>query len=46
MAAKKFGFFFHKRSAESIWVHEDHGNGTVVDCKYDVLNVLEFNSTR
>lgn len=46
VAAKKFGFFFYRRSAESIWVKEDHGNGTVDDCRYDILNVLEFNSTR
>lgn len=46
VAAKKFGFFFYKRSAESIWVKEETGKGTVADCKYDILNVLEFNSTR
>ncbi|CAI9756241.1 unnamed protein product [Fraxinus pennsylvanica] len=47
-AAKNFGFFFYKRSPTTIYVRESHVEkiGKVQDVPYEILNVLEFNSTR
>ncbi|XP_027096446.2 phospholipid-transporting ATPase 3 isoform X1 [Coffea arabica] len=47
-AAKNFGFFFFKRTPTTIYVHESHVErmGKVEDVPYEILNVLEFNSTR
>lgn len=47
-AAKKFGFFFFRRSPTSIRVRESHIEkiGRIQDVEYEILNVLEFNSTR
>ncbi|KAL0296942.1 UNVERIFIED_CONTAM: Phospholipid-transporting ATPase 3 [Sesamum radiatum] len=47
-AAKNFGFFFYKRSPTTISVRESHIEkmGKVQDVQYEILNVLEFNSTR
>lgn len=47
-AAKKFGFFFFRRSPTSIKVRESHIEkiGRIQDVEYEILNVLEFNSTR
>ncbi|XP_073305028.1 phospholipid-transporting ATPase 3-like isoform X2 [Primulina huaijiensis] len=47
-AAKNFGFFFFKRSPTTIYVRESHVDkmGKVQDVPYEILNVLEFNSTR
>eukprot|EP00250_Pteridium_aquilinum_P005611 c15683_g1_i1 orf=163-3783(+) len=47
-AAKKFGFFFFRRSPTSIKVRESHVEkiGRIQDVEYEILNVLEFNSTR
>lgn len=47
-AAKKFGFFFFRRSPTSIRVRESNVEkiGRVQDVEYEILNVLEFNSTR
>ncbi|XP_075494950.1 phospholipid-transporting ATPase 3-like isoform X1 [Primulina tabacum] len=47
-AAKNFGFFFFKRSPTTIYVRESHIDkmGKVQDVPYEILNVLEFNSTR
>ncbi|XP_022881004.1 phospholipid-transporting ATPase 3-like [Olea europaea var. sylvestris] len=47
-AAKNFGFFFYKRSPTTIHVRESHVEkmGKVQDVPYEILNVLEFNSTR
>ncbi|KAL0447089.1 UNVERIFIED_CONTAM: Phospholipid-transporting ATPase 3 [Sesamum latifolium] len=47
-AAKNFGFFFYKRSPTTISVRESHVEkmGKVQDVQYEILNVLEFNSTR
>ncbi|KZV53133.1 phospholipid-transporting ATPase 3-like [Dorcoceras hygrometricum] len=47
-AAKNFGFFFFKRSPTTIYVRESHVEkmGKVQDVSYEILNVLEFNSTR
>ena len=45
VAAKKFGFFFHTRTTNSIIVSEDLDTG-VVDREYEVLAILEFNSKR
>ncbi|KAL6566499.1 Phospholipid-transporting ATPase 3 [Orobanche gracilis] len=48
VAAKNFGFFFYKRSPTTIYVRESHVEkmGKVQDVPYEILNVLEFNSTR
>ncbi|KAI3516355.1 hypothetical protein L1887_15270 [Cichorium endivia] len=47
-AAKNFGFFFYRRTPTTIFVRESHIQkmGSVQDSKYEILNVLEFNSTR
>ncbi|KAH9560317.1 hypothetical protein CY35_06G099300 [Sphagnum magellanicum] len=47
-AAKNFGFFFYARSPTAVRVREAHVEklGQVVDVEYEILNVLEFNSTR
>ncbi|XAR53186.1 Phospholipid-translocating ATPase [Bertholletia excelsa] len=47
-AAKNFGFFFYRRTPTSIYVRESHVEkmGGVQDVPYEILNVLEFNSTR
>ncbi|GJV53791.1 phospholipid-transporting ATPase 3-like protein [Tanacetum coccineum] len=47
-AAKNFGFFFYRRTPTMIYVRESHVEkmGKVQDFKYEILNVLEFNSTR
>ncbi|GAB2214152.1 hypothetical protein Drorol1_Dr00018492 [Drosera rotundifolia] len=47
-AAKNFGFFFYRRTPTMIYVRESHAEkmGKVSDFQYEVLNVLEFNSTR
>lgn len=47
-AAKNFGFFFYRRTPTMIYVRESHVEkmGKVQDFSYEILNVLEFNSTR
>ncbi|CAI0386597.1 unnamed protein product [Linum tenue] len=47
-AAKNFGFFFYRRTPTMIYVRESHAEkmGTITDVPYEILNVLEFNSTR
>uniref|UniRef100_A0A2P2LHY8 Phospholipid-transporting ATPase n=1 Tax=Rhizophora mucronata TaxID=61149 RepID=A0A2P2LHY8_RHIMU len=47
-AAKNFGFFFYRRTPTTIYVRESHVEkmGKVQDVCYEILNVLEFNSTR
>ncbi|GIL71194.1 hypothetical protein Vretimale_17772 [Volvox reticuliferus] len=45
VAAKAFGFFFFKRTNTTVSVREHTVRG-VEDVEYEVLNVLEFNSTR
>ncbi|MCO5558594.1 hypothetical protein L7F22_012180 [Adiantum nelumboides] len=47
-AAKMFGFFFFRRSPTTIKVRESHIEkiGRVQDVEYEIMNVLEFNSTR
>ncbi|KAG2495688.1 hypothetical protein HYH03_006288 [Edaphochlamys debaryana] len=45
VAAKCFGFFFFKRTNTTVTVRENTARG-VNDVEYEVLNVLEFNSTR
>ncbi|KAF6157302.1 hypothetical protein GIB67_004240 [Kingdonia uniflora] len=47
-AAKNFGFFFYRRTPTTIMVRESHVEkmGSVQDISYEILNVLEFNSTR
>ncbi|KAJ6846578.1 phospholipid-transporting ATPase 3 isoform X2 [Iris pallida] len=47
-AAKRFGFFFYRRTPTTIMVRESHVEkvGKVQDVAYEILNVLEFNSTR
>ncbi|KAL8532568.1 hypothetical protein ACS0TY_008962 [Phlomoides rotata] len=47
-AAKNFGFFFYRRTPTMIFVRESHLEkmGKVQDVSYEILNVLEFNSTR
>ncbi|GLU03014.1 hypothetical protein SLE2022_202360 [Rubroshorea leprosula] len=48
IAAKNFGFFFYRRTPTAIYVRESHVErmGKVQDVSYEILNVLEFNSTR
>ncbi len=45
VAAKAFGFFFYKRTNTTVSVREHTVRG-MEDVEYEVLNVLEFNSTR
>ncbi|KAK9050975.1 hypothetical protein SSX86_027602 [Deinandra increscens subsp. villosa] len=47
-AAKNFGFFFYRRTPTMVYVRESHVEkmGKVQDVSYEILNVLEFNSTR
>ncbi|KAF9673469.1 hypothetical protein SADUNF_Sadunf10G0027600 [Salix dunnii] len=47
-AAKNFGFFFYRRTPTMIHVRESHVEkmGKIQDVAYEILNVLEFNSTR
>ncbi|KAL5725371.1 P-type phospholipid transporter [Ranunculus cassubicifolius] len=47
-AAKNFGFFFYRRTPTTIMVREAHVEkiGKLQDVSYEILNVLEFNSTR
>ncbi|XP_011034150.1 PREDICTED: phospholipid-transporting ATPase 3 [Populus euphratica] len=47
-AAKNFGFFFYRRTPTMIYVRESHVEkmGKIQDVAYEILNVLEFNSTR
>ncbi|KAI3954059.1 hypothetical protein MKW98_017883 [Papaver atlanticum] len=48
VAAKNFGFFFYRRTPTMIKVRESHVEkmGKIQDASYEILNVLEFNSTR
>ncbi|KAF3780228.1 Phospholipid-transporting ATPase 3 [Nymphaea thermarum] len=48
IAAKHFGFFFYKRTPTMVMVRESHVEkmGKIQDVSYEILNVLEFNSTR
>ncbi|BAT74602.1 phospholipid-transporting ATPase 3 [Vigna umbellata] len=48
IAAKHFGFFFYRRTPTMIYVRESHVEkmGKIQDVSYEILNVLEFNSTR
>ncbi|PKA49367.1 Phospholipid-transporting ATPase 3 [Apostasia shenzhenica] len=47
-AAKKFGFFFYRRTPTSVVVRESNVEkmGKSQDVTYEILNILEFNSTR
>ncbi|KXZ56084.1 hypothetical protein GPECTOR_2g966 [Gonium pectorale] len=45
VAAKVFGFFFFKRTNTTVTVRERTARGEQ-DVEYEVLNILEFNSTR
>ncbi|OVA11949.1 Cation-transporting P-type ATPase [Macleaya cordata] len=47
-ASKNFGFFFYRRTPTTIMVRESHVEkmGNIQDVPYEILNVLEFNSTR
>ncbi|XWS34910.1 hypothetical protein CRYUN_Cryun21dG0077800 [Craigia yunnanensis] len=48
LAAKHFGFFFYRRTPTMIYVRESHVErmGKIQNVSYEILNVLEFNSTR
>ncbi|XVE84951.1 hypothetical protein DITRI_Ditri17bG0052900 [Diplodiscus trichospermus] len=48
LSAKHFGFFFYRRTPTMIYVRESHVErmGKIQDVSYEILNVLEFNSTR
>ncbi|KAH9288213.1 hypothetical protein KI387_032330, partial [Taxus chinensis] len=48
IAAKKLGFFFHRRTTSSVIVCESHVEelGWIQDVEYKILNVLEFSSSR
>uniref|UniRef100_A0A0E0IS03 Phospholipid-transporting ATPase n=1 Tax=Oryza nivara TaxID=4536 RepID=A0A0E0IS03_ORYNI len=47
-ASKNFGFFFYRRTPTTVIVRESHVErmGSIQDVAYEILNVLEFNSTR
>ena len=45
VGAKAMGFFFFRRTNTCVYVRESTAAG-VQDMQYEVLNVLEFNSTR
>ncbi|GBF89503.1 phospholipid-transporting ATPase [Raphidocelis subcapitata] len=45
VAAKVFGFFFFKRTNTTLYLRESLPEG-VTEAEYEVLNILEFNSTR
>lgn len=45
VAAKVCGFFFFRRTNTAVYVRERTASGTR-DVAYEVLNILEFNSTR
>ena len=44
-AGKVFGFFFYKRTNTTVFVRESEG-GQVCEREYEILNILEFDSTR
>ncbi|KAK9829125.1 hypothetical protein WJX72_004020 [[Myrmecia] bisecta] len=44
-AAKVFGFFFYKRNNTHVFVRET-ADGVVTELQYEILNILEFDSTR
>lgn len=44
-AGKVFGFFFYKRTNTTVFVRESEG-GDVQEREYEILNILEFDSTR
>ena len=47
VAAKRCGHFFYKRTPTTITVRETTlPDGKEVDVEYEILNILEFNSTR
>ncbi|AES96443.2 phospholipid-transporting ATPase-like protein [Medicago truncatula] len=48
IAAKNFGFFFYRRTPTKIYIRESHAEkmDKIQDVSYEILNVLEFNSTR
>lgn len=47
IAARELGFEFYQRSQTSISLHElDPSTGKSVDKSYNLMNILEFNSTR
>ncbi|KAK9271574.1 hypothetical protein L1049_001935 [Liquidambar formosana] len=47
IAARELGFEFFERTQTSIWLHElDHRSGKKVDRIYELLDVLEFSSSR
>jgi phospholipid-translocating ATPase len=47
VAAKQFGFYFYKRTPTTLYMRETLGpKAQPVDCKYQLLNVLEFSSAR
>jgi len=46
IAAREFGFFCNRRTATSVFLKEKQADGSVSEHEYEILNVLEFNSTR
>ncbi|XP_077244046.1 putative phospholipid-transporting ATPase 9 [Tasmannia lanceolata] len=47
VAAREIGFEFYQRTQTSISLHElDPKSGMIVERSYQLLNILEFNSTR
>ncbi|KAK3272899.1 hypothetical protein CYMTET_18832 [Cymbomonas tetramitiformis] len=46
VAGKQFGFFFHTRNLRSVIIKEEFHPSGPKDVSYEILNVLEFNSTR
>ncbi|XP_073109855.1 phospholipid-transporting ATPase 3 isoform X2 [Elaeis guineensis] len=47
-AAKNLGFFFYRRTPTTVMIRESHVEkmGKIQEVAYEILNVLEFNSTR
>lgn len=46
LAAKQLGLFFYKRSATSLFIRFYQINGGHNDCIYELLNTIDFSSTR
>ncbi|KAJ7560113.1 hypothetical protein O6H91_04G114100 [Diphasiastrum complanatum] len=46
IAAQQFGFFFNKRTPSTLHVKEANFEGLEIDRTYQLLDVLEFSSTR
>lgn len=46
VAAKVLGAMFYRRTLSSVFTQELWPGGSLQECEYELLQVLEFNSTR